>query len=523
MDPKRVKTILLARGDTVLREYLAEQARREERLEQLRGRYGDAHPEVVDVKQGIARAAANVDRYLAEMAEVVAASATLNATPLPSSPAGVADPGLGAGGPLANRPPELLRQDEQRVGVLLAEAQQEMAALGNKRLVLTRLNSAAEETRRDLGTTSQRLASLKIEEAVGGRMQVLNPGDVPVAPFKDDTEKLGAAGLLFGMLVPFGLVLLWGSMNPKYRYADEAQDHNAANVRLLGIIPALRDDLGDPAQAAAAAQCVHQLRVMLQVGSQRGQRQSYMVTSSSPGEGKTNLTLSLAMSFAASGSRTLVVDCDVVGQRLTRSLGFQDRIGLREALLTSSLEKTISRTPFPRLCALPIGQATATEGYGMSPHTMQSLLGQLHRFFDLIIIDTGPVMGSIETSIVAPLVDEVLMVVARGQRQPLVERSINHLRSVGGKLAGVVFNRANARDFNRAASSGASVQSASVHTKPTTVPVDLGALRAGPLVRAVAMFLPSRAESRPERLIGTSAPAAPEAAEAGPAAGTRRP
>src|SRR5207237_1562321 len=114
------------------------------------------------------------------------------------------------------------------------------------------------------------------------------------------------------------LLLLIGLIDACYRYSEEPTA-DMGGLTLLGILPNLPDRLTDPAQAATAAHCVHQIRTMLQINSSED-RKVYAVTSASPGDGKTSLTLALGLSFAASGSRTLLIDCDLVGARLTARL-----------------------------------------------------------------------------------------------------------------------------------------------------------------------------------------------------------
>ena len=88
----------------------------------------------------------------------------------------------------------------------------------------------------------------------------------------------------------------------------------------------------------------------------------------------------------------------------------------------------------------------------LSPVAMRRLVAEAKKHFDTVIIDTGPILGSIEASPVAAASDAVILCVARGQQRPLVEKSLAHLASIGARLAGVVFNRAQARDFERSVS-----------------------------------------------------------------------
>jgi len=65
-----------------------------------------------------------------------------------------------------------------------------------------------------------------------------------------------------------------------------------------------------------------------------------------------------------------------------------------------------------------------------------------------VLIDTGPVPGSLEASVVASQVDEVILTVARGEQRTLAEKSANHLSALGARIAGIVFNRARNEDVD---------------------------------------------------------------------------
>jgi hypothetical protein len=84
-----------------------------------------------------------------------------------------------------------------------------------------------------------------------------------------------------------------------------------------------------------------------------------------------------------------------------------------------------------------------------------------------VLIDTGPILGSIEATPVCAASDAVILTVARGQQRPLVEKALGHLLAIGSRFAGVVFNRAQARDFESSIS-GMSLRSIARATGATT-------------------------------------------------------
>ena len=128
----------------------------------------------------------------------------------------------------------------------------------------------------------------------------------------------------------------------------------------------------------------------------------------------------------------------------------------------------------------------------LSPQSIKRLLAACREHFDIIVIDTGPILGSLEASVVAQEADGVIMAVARGQHQPLVEKAIKHLRSVGASIFGIVFNRAEQRDFQRSVTS-ASIRSVSAkpHEVRALLPESDESARFGPLARSVASCLPA--------------------------------
>jgi Mrp family chromosome partitioning ATPase len=84
----------------------------------------------------------------------------------------------------------------------------------------------------------------------------------------------------------------------------------------------------------------------------------------------------------------------------------------------------------------------------MSPAALRRLLVSARGQFDAILIDTGPVPGSLEASVVVPQADGVVLVVSRGEHRPSVTRSMEHLQTIGATPVGVVFNRASLDEVN---------------------------------------------------------------------------
>ena len=151
-----------------------------------------------------------------------------------------------------------------------------------------------------------------------GRVKVIQEGNLPNDPI-DNRTKLALVGFVGGGALPIGLLLLIGLLDTRYRYSDEATAHRHAG-RHAARHPA---EPAGPPQRSGAGRDRGALRApdphdaADQRRRRRTDRRVFAVTSASPGDGKTSLTLALGLSFAACGTRTLLIDCDLVGAGLS--------------------------------------------------------------------------------------------------------------------------------------------------------------------------------------------------------------
>ncbi|HQY87563.1 MAG TPA: CpsD/CapB family tyrosine-protein kinase, partial [Tepidisphaeraceae bacterium] len=293
-------------------------------------------------------------------------------------------------------------------------------------------------------------------------------------------------GAVLGAGIPLCAVFARGLMDRRVRYSDEAtgSDRNGG-IPMLGVLPNLPDRLSDPSQASVAAHCVHQIRTMLQLNVIGDEGAILAVTSATSGDGKTSLTLALGLSFAASGSRTLLIDTDLIGAGLSARLGLREPQGIAQAITAREAMAYVRETDVAELSVLPVGLNGQQNSDVFSPVAVRRMFAELRKHFDVILLDTGPVLGSIEATPVVAAADATILTVARGQDRTMVEKAIVHIRSVGGRLAGFVFNRAATRDFENTIS-GISLRSVSrAVSRPDQGATTANPARVGPLVRSV--------------------------------------
>lgn len=378
----------------------------------------------------------------------------------------------------------------------------------------------------------------------------------PLAPEKDKRLAFAAAGGLGLAGAGIGLVLLIGFLDRRVRHISDVPVSRRCN-RILGVLPLLPDEESDPEQAMLAAHGVHQIRMLLQQDeSDLSRKPVYAITSASPGAGKTSLTLALGLSFAASGARTLLIDVDMVGGGLTakmkkvtrrrlghvlRRLGLIDSrqllaalkesmrrsepigqtlirqgfatqadidhaldvqqhtvVGLREALQGDPVNECITGAGSANLFIMPLGTARRQHASQLSYPALRRLIDQVRGWADVVLIDTGPILGSLEAAAAAMAADEVVLTVARGEQRPLIQRAIDRVTGAGGKLAGIVMNRASAADIAESSFSSSSCRSdgapSATCTRGRKILAAAGehdALRLGPIGTAVVALAAS--------------------------------
>jgi hypothetical protein len=181
-------------------------------------------------------------------------------------------------------------------------------------------------------------------------------------------------------------------------------------------------------------------------------------------------------------------------------------VGLREAMEGEPAQNCVATTGVPGLYLMPLGTADHRQVGQLSYNVVRRILDQVREKFDVILIDTGPILGSLEASVTAMAADEVVLTVAQGEQRPMVERAKQQLAAAGGRLAGIVLNRAEVLDIVMSGFSSSVARMSSDTSKKAQlpyVPVENDRLSLGPLGTAVASLTDVSGRSLPPSGMGT--------------------
>jgi Mrp family chromosome partitioning ATPase len=175
----------------------------------------------------------------------------------------------------------------------------------------------------------------------------------------------------------------------------------------------------------------------------------------------------------------------------------QSYVGLLDVLSGEGLEDCVTGTGKPGLFVLPLGSARPHNAGQLSPAAVQRIVTEARAAFDVVLIDTGPVLGSLEAPIVATQSDAVVLVMARGEQHSLAKRAIDRLMGVGARTAGIVFNRAASSEVTRFAFSSSSSSRTSSQRKLPPAESGLGQPTMRPDTLTSAVGSSTTAPSKP--------------------------
>jgi polysaccharide biosynthesis transport protein len=277
----------------------------------------------------------------------------------------------------------------------------------------------------------------QIAEAVEtGDIRIVDPATVPLGPapvnFMFNMSIAALVGLIFGA----GGVVLRHHFDNRVKRAEEAE--RSANLQTMGMIPHLNGN-GKTALNGPGVEAFRGLATSLTfVDAHRPM--VVAVASAAPGEGKTTVAVNLAISSAASGRRVLLIDSDFRRPVVHSLLKEQRSPGLSDVLqgnvpAIAAMRRVEGWGMDVMTCGSPVEDPTSVLARGGLPE----LLERLRQDYDLIIVDTAPVLAVAESVIVCTAADGVLFAVrANRTDQRAVFEATTKIRRMKGSLMGLV-------------------------------------------------------------------------------------
>ena len=309
------------------------------------------------------------------------------------------------------------------------------------------------DAKRDFETDQELLQTMKLKqmgETISSKMPpetvLVHDSPVisesPVSPNVTLNLVLGAVvGLIFGVGIAFFLEYLDTSV----KTLEDVERY--LQVPVLAVIPKDISLLHRQRGSSPDAEAYRILRTNIEFNRKNPEDNAITVVSGGAGEGKSTTLMNLSYICAQGGYTTLMIDADLRRPRLHTYFGINNSVGLTNYLTTDlMLEDVILQTPVDNLYFMPSGILPVDAAGILNSRRMSELIQDVKQRFDLIFVDSPPILGVSDASVIASEVDlSIIVVQHRKLPRNMLLRVKQSIENVGGNILGVVLNNVDVR------------------------------------------------------------------------------
>jgi len=283
--------------------------------------------------------------------------------------------------------------------------------------------------------------------ALSGGLEFVTPARPPSSPSSPKPVLEGLLGVAVGLVLGLAFALLRDSLDETLSSTETAEQLGGSPV--LAMVPMAaagkkRDrqlvvSVSQP--LSPAAESYRSLRTSLQFARQEHALRTVVVTSPAADDGKTATVANLGAVFAQAGERVVLVSCDLRRPRLARFFGLDEQAGLTAVLLGErSLDEVVQPVGgHETLWLLGAGKVPANPAELLAGPAARDVFAALRAEFDLVLIDSPPVLPVTDAAVLSKEADGTLMVVSAGQtRRADLRRAADKLAQVNAPLVGTV-------------------------------------------------------------------------------------
>lgn len=345
-----------------------------------------------------------------------------------------------------------LQAQNSQLSQVLGEYENEFQSLPAKSLELARL----ERTRQSLEKLYLVLQdkyqeALLNEQSTSGNVLILSSARPPYSPSKPNRIKIILVGLLGGLFVALGFVYIKNFLDKTVKTPEDVEQ---SNLHVLASIPKFERKVGanskdseifmSSANELAASEAYRALRTRIQFSKLTDGSKSILITSSAPQEGKTTVAVNLAAGFAQTNKRVIILDCDLRIPRIHSVFKGKSSPGFTNFLFgQASFEDIIRKsTDVENLFYIAAGTIPSNPSEILGSKQLEDFLKRLKSEYDLVIVDSPPVMTITDAEILSHIVDISLLVVFANKTEVdwMTESADLLQRGENNSFVGVILN-----------------------------------------------------------------------------------
>lgn len=288
----------------------------------------------------------------------------------------------------------------------------------------------------------QRYKEIGVAGGIGqSQASIVDRGQVPGAPYKPNLLLNILVGLALGLVSGIGLALLLEFLNDTIKTPDDVREK--LRLAFLGGIPSAKghavQDLADT--SAPISEAYFSAMTSLQFTTENGAPKVLLVTSTRPAEGKSTTAWALASSFARRGQKVLLIDADM--RKPAFVTGGEKVDGLANMLTNRDpLSSHVVKPELEGVWLLPCGPLPPNPAELLSSPRLHAILAEASAQYDLVLIDSPPILGLADTPLLSSIAAGTLIVIEAGKtRTRAASEALGRLRQAGANIVGAVLTR----------------------------------------------------------------------------------
>ena len=343
---------------------------------------------------------------------------------------------------------------EQSLKAALSRQKRESLDLNQKAIAYGVLKRETESARQMYELLIKRFKETTLaEDMKTGNIRIIDRAEVPKDQVKPRRKLNVLLAIIVGLVTGIGLAFFFEYLDNTIKLPEDIKRY--LNIPYLGPVPAMAAARGKSTDGetmpelitfhspkSTASEAYRGIRTSILFSSAETEPGVILVSSSGPREGKTITTTNLAVTMAQSGSKVIILDCDMRRPKIHKLLDVPRDIGISNILVGGcEVKEAVVHTRIPNLDIIPCGPIPPNPSEILGAKRMSTLLDTLRKTYTRILIDSPPVTAVTDAVVLAKLVDGVVLVLRTGETpREIIQNGVGQLQAVNAHILGTVLN-----------------------------------------------------------------------------------
>ncbi|WP_337171441.1 polysaccharide biosynthesis tyrosine autokinase [Gemmatimonas aurantiaca] len=309
-----------------------------------------------------------------------------------------------------------LRLREQTLNATIDQSSRDLKGIPSRTIEEQRLKRQVDVAARVYESLNMKAAEAKLAEAsTVPDVSILDAAVPPLAPTRNTAPMIILGAIGGALALGIALAILLDQVDKRFRYPEQVTDD--LGLFVLGVVPVIGGKGRRKAeQAAQVVEAFRTIRMNVRYAADPSRPLAMTITSPGPNDGKSLISSNLALSFAESGLRTLLIDGDIRRGELAKTFNIHSRPGLVEYLEGTALIAEVLNplTSHANLTLMPAGVRRRRAPELLATPRLSQLLNQMTSEFDVVIVDSPPLGAGYDAYALATATGNMALVMRAG-------------------------------------------------------------------------------------------------------------